>query len=191
MLISKTNPAGVDFHIDQLQTHLHTQLIGADYWNLSDAAKYKAYPRCHRNKTDNGYIAENYEGSGEYREVYWDDTVTAISFFGMTGSVKVGLMNEADIHLVFFANLDKLALTDKTGAVIQHRADEELRNMVQAIIGKYGYGFTYVSTDFWIENVLKEYPGSRRDDRLKYVDMHPVHCFRINLKLNYKANKSC
>lgn len=191
MLITKTNPTGIDWYIQQLQTKLHSILIGAAYWNLADPDQYKAYGRCYRNKTVDGYVAENYEGNGEYRELYWDDTLTAVSFFGITNNIKTGVNNEADIHLVFFANLDKLALKDHTGASITHRADEELRNSVISLIGKSAYGFQFQSAELWLENVLREYPGSRRDDRLKYVDSHPVHCFRINLKLFYNANKNC
>jgi hypothetical protein len=112
-----------------------------------------------------------------------------ISFFGITGSIKAG--SQADVHMVFFADLSQLALKDHTGQTISHRADEELRQMVLKIIGKYSFGFNYVSTDLWLENVLKEYPGSRREERMIAVDMHPVHCFRINLTLNYNPNKNC
>lgn len=186
MLITRTNPAGIDWYIQALQTKLHSALI--DALDLADPDQYKAYGRCYRNKTDDGYIAENYEGGGEYREVYFNDTVSLLSFFGITGNLKA---NEADIHLVFFADLSKLTLTDRDGEAVTHRADEELREMVRKIIGRYAYGFTYVSTDLWLENVLKEYPGSRRDDRLVTVDMHPRHCFRINLKLIFNPNKNC
>jgi hypothetical protein len=191
MLSVKTNPVGIDWHIQQLQTKLHNMLIGVDHWNLADATRYEAYGRCDRNKTDDGYIAEVYTTGNDYKEVYWNDDLTAISFFGLSNNVKAGINNEADVHLVMFANLKKLALKDRAGNVITHRADEELRQMVQKIIGKHSFGFNYVSTDLWIENVLKEYPGSRRDNRLKYVDMHPIHCFRMNFKLIYNPNKIC
>ena len=191
MLYSKTNPVGVDIPIQKLQTELYRKLIDADHWNLADTSKYKAYGRCYRNKVDDGYIAENYEGGSNYKEVYWDSSLTAISFFGITKEIKAGINSEADIHLVFFADLSKLALKDKELNTITHRADEELRQMVLKIIGTHSHGFNYVSTELWLENVLKEYPGSRREKRLAAVDMHPVHCFRINLKLIYNANKIC
>ena len=191
MLITRTNPVGIDFHIQKLQTKLHTVLINADHWNLADTTKYKAYGRCYRNKNDKGYIAENYESANEYKEVYWDDTLTAISFFGISNNIVRTIGSEADIHFVMFANLTTLALKDRTGATITHRADEELRQMVLKVIGKNAFGFSVTGVDLWLENVLKEYPGSRRDDRLKVVDMHPIHCFRINLKLSYNPNKIC
>lgn len=196
MLSVKTNPVGIDYYIQRLQKKLHTLLISVDYWNLADATKYESYGRVYRNKTDNGYTAEVYLGSAtsggkEYKEVYWNDTLTAISFFGISGSDVSGEgNNEVDVHFVMFANLSTLALTDKDGNTITHRSDEELRKMITNIIGKSMLGFNYVSTETGIENVLKEYTGSRRDDRLKFVDMHPVHCFRINLKLIYNPYKN-
>ncbi len=191
MLITRTAPLGIDWYIQQLQTKIHNTLIGATKWNLADPDAYKAYGRCYRNKTADGYVAQNYEASGEYREVYFDDTLTAISFFGVSGTIQAGIMNEADVHLVFFVNLNKLALKNSTGATITHRADEEVRNTVFSVIGKSCHGFQTQSVELWLENVLKEYPGSRRDNRLKFVDMHPVHCFRINFKLSYNPNKIC
>lgn len=182
MLISRTLPTGVDFHVQALQSSLHDRLL--EDWGIA-ADQYKAYGRCYRNASDNGYTAENYEGGNEYAEVYWTDALSAISFFGTGATTRVGVMNQAEVHLVFFADLAKLF------PAISHRADEELRNQVQRLIGKHGNGFEYVSTETGLENVLREYPGSRRDERLKYVDTHPVHCFRINLRLSYRPNKNC
>ena len=114
MNVTKSNPAGINWYVQKLQTKLHDTLINTSHWNLSDTSQYKAYGLCYRNKTDDGYVAENYEADGEYRDVYWDDSLTAVSFFGLTNNIKNG---EADIHLVFFANLQKLSLTDSAGPV--------------------------------------------------------------------------
>lgn len=183
MLIEKAIPTGVDFHIQRLQKQIYWGLVGAPI--QLDPDDYKAYGRCYRNASDNGYTAENYEGANEYKEVYWDDNLSVISFFGTGATSRVDIMNQTDVHFVVFANLAKLY------PGITHRADEELRGLVQSLIGKYGNGFEFVSTETGLENVLREYPGSRRDDRLKYVDTHPVHCFRINLRLSYRPNKNC
>ncbi len=186
MLITKTEPVGIDFYIQQLQAKLHTQLLTK--WELitnEQKAKYHCYGRAYRNKTDNGYIAEVFTGNKEYKEVYWNDTLYAISFFGVSNIKAESTGNSADIHLVYFTQLGSLK------PAITHRADEEVRNDVTSIIGNSSFGFSFLGVDLWLENVLKEYPGSRRDDRLKFVDMHPVHCFRINLKLLYNPNKIC
>ena len=190
MLIIKTNPVGIDVYIQNLQTRIHNDLK-TEFGFTGDATEYEAYGRAYRNKKVNGYTAEVFTGNLEYKEVYWNDQLKVLSFFGIGNNVKRGLKSEAEVHFVLFADLQKLAMEDKTGATISHRADEELRQLVTSIIGRYSDGFTLLSTDTGIENVLREYPGSIRDERLKYVDMHPVHCFRLNLKLLFDPNKNC
>jgi hypothetical protein len=185
MLITKTNPVGIDVAIQNLQTHLHKKLMPA--WNLdpnnADQNKlYESYGRVYRNKAETSHIAEVYIGNDEYKEVYWNNSLHAISFFGTGAKSTFDISNKVDVHLVFFVNLRKLKPT------ITHRADEEVRNEIQQLFGNTLFGFSFESIELWLENVLREYPGSRRDDRLKAVDMHPVHCFRINLKLLYKPS---
>lgn len=182
MLTVKTNPVGIDFYIQKLQTYLHTQLLNK--WGI-DTSIYQCYGRAYRNKKDTGYIAEIFAGSNEYKEAYWNDAMAAISFFGISNNIKQGVGSEADVHLVFFVNIKTLKPT------ITNRADEEVRHDVESMIGQTLFGFNLESTDLWLENVLREYPGSYRDQRLKAVDMHPVHCFRLNLKLLYNPNKIC
>lgn len=191
MLITKTNPAGIDWYVQQIQTKLHDTLIRPDHLNITDTTQYRAYGRCYRNKKSDGYVAENYEGGDEYSDVYWDDTLTMITFFGMGRTDRNGVSYESQMHLVVFADLSKLAIKDRQGNVIAHRADEELREMFMKVIGSNSFGFQYVSTELWLENVLREYPGSIRDERLKFVDMHPRHCFRFNFLLSYNPNKIC
>jgi hypothetical protein len=182
MLITKTNPVGIDVAIQNLQTHLHKQLVVK--WGLTGANDplYECYGRVDRNKKDAGYVAEMYIGNNEYKEVYWNDTLKAISWFGISGKTTFDVQNKVDAHLVFFVDLGKLKPS------IDHRADEEVRNEIQKLFGNSLLGFSFDSIELWIDNVLREYPGSRRDERLKAVDMHPVHCFRINLKLFYKPS---
>jgi hypothetical protein len=182
MLITKINPVGIDVAIQNLQTHLHKQLVIK--WGLTgpDDPAYKSYGRVYRNKKDGQYIAEAYIGNKEYKEVYWDDTLTAISFFGTGSKTTFDLNNKVEVHLVFFVNLAKLKPS------VAHRADEEVRNEIQQLFGNTLHGFSFESIELWLDNVLREYPGSRRDQRLIAVDMQPVHCFRINLSLMYKPS---
>lgn len=179
MLITKTSPIGIDYVIQKLQTYLHGQLLTT--WGI-DSADYESYGRCYRNKKDNGYVAEVFNGS-DYKEVYWQDGLKAISFFGLSEKVRVQVGEKANVHLVFFVDLSKLK------PLITHRADEEVRADVTNLVEM--HGFELQSIDMWLENVLKEYPGSYRDERLKFVDMHPIHCFRLNLLINYQINKNC
>lgn len=187
MLSVITNPVGIDVQIRKMQEFIHARLM--DTWNLDQnvAAEnklYECYSRCYRNKKDNGYVAEVYKGANQYKEVYWNDKLNAISFFGMDGSIdqtKSGYQ-ETDVHLVFFVNLKKLK-PDST-----NRADEEVRVDILNILSFPEFGFKFTGIALGLENVLKEYPGSYRDQRLKAVDMHPIHCFRLNFQLQYNYN---
>jgi hypothetical protein len=187
MLITKTNPVGIDNAIQKLQTQIHTTLVTK--WGLGSEEEnklYQCYGRCYRNKKDNGYIAEIFTGGIDYRDAYWDDSLKALSFFGVSDRIEEEIGKaKADVHLVFFVNLAKLKPS------ISHRADEEVRQDVINAIGRYSYGFDYTGYETSLENVLREYPGSRREEGLKAVDMQPVHCFRINLKVSYNPNKNC
>ena len=180
MLIQKINPTGLDIPVQRFQSLIHTKLLAV--WGI-DSSQYKSYGVAIRNPTADGYTAENYEGLQGYKEVYYDDSLSAISFFGRTGQIRMdtGSMMQ-QIHLVFFVDLKKIKPT------ISHRADEEVRKDVLTAIGTGMYGFTPTSVELWIENVLREYPGSRRDDRLRYVDMDNRHCFRINFDFKYNIN---
>lgn len=182
MLVTKTNPTGIDNAIQKLQAYLYGRLITS--WNLtSDESKYECYGRCYKNKKDNGYIAELFTGGNEYREAYWNDNLSVLSFFSVSDKVEAELgSNKTSVSIILFVNLVKLKPT------ITHRADEEVRQDVIRSIGANLYGFHYQGYETGIENVLREYPGSRRDEGLKVVDFQPVHSFRINLSLIYKNN---
>jgi len=193
MLITKTNPTGVDYHIQRFQTELHSSLM--TLWGLNPGTPaenilYESYGRCYRNKKSNGYVAEVYTSDDQYKEVYWNDALMAISFFGTGDKIETSVNNLVDVHMIFFVDLKKLALKDSLNNTIAHRADEEVRKQAQVIIGKALYGFNLLSIETGLVNVLREYPGSYRDDRLKAVDMHPVHCFRLNLSLEYNINSN-
>jgi hypothetical protein len=181
MLIQKTGAVGMDVKIQQFQAKVYKALCNK--WGLAENNEvFNAYERCYQNQIKDGYIAEVFTGVNEYKEVFFDDDLTAISFFGLSGNVKHELNEAAIIHLVFFVNLKKLKPS------ITHRADEEVRVDVMNACGTDFFGFEYLGMDLRVENVLKEYPGSRREVGLKYVDMHPKHCFRLNFSLSYNNN---
>lgn len=182
MLIVKKSPVGIDVAIQRLQIFLHDELMvkwGIDPNVAASNKLYECYGRCHRNKTAAGYIAEVFTANKDYKEVYWNDALKAISFFGISAVESHDIGEKINVHLVFFVNLKKLKPS------IAHRADEEVRRDVQLLAERGMYGFKFTGTELWLENVLREYTNSYRQDRLKAVDMEPVHCFRLNFELNY------
>lgn len=188
MLTVVANPVGIDIPVKKLQEKIHRELMvkwGLDPNDSIQNARYECYGRCYRNRKQTGYVAEVYIGNSNYKDVYWNDELNAISFFGIGSSVRNKINDQTDVHLIFFVNLEKLKPS------LTNRADEEVRLDVLNTIGKFNFGFTYTGFELGIENVLREYPGSYRSERLKYVDMHPVHCFRLNFTLTYNINKIC
>lgn len=183
MLIQKTNPAGVDVSLQKFQAFIHSRLLAAWEIETENTSVYECYGRASRNKTSDGYIAEVFKQANSYKEVYLNKALHASSFFGLGARVN----NEngtctTDVHLVFFTDLEKLKPS------IAHRADEEVRKDVLNACTDGLYGFTLESVETGVENALREYPGSRRDERLVYADMHPYHCFRLNFSLTYDIN---
>lgn len=185
MNVTKTNPVGIDVEIQKFQTDIYNALI--EKWGLTLSTNlYECYGRCYKNKKDNGYIAEHYTGQNDkYKEVFWDSKLAAISFFGISDKIENKSIQSTDVHLVFFVDLKKLKPS------IHHRADEEVRADVLSIVANGSYGFSFDSIELYLENCLKEYNGSLRDERLKFVDMHPSHCFRLNFSLDYNIKNYC
>lgn len=184
MLYTKVKPVGMDIPIQKLQTYLHDKLLAI--WGIT-SAEYNAYGRCYRNQKDDGYVAEVYTGNNEYREVYLDDRIAAMSFFGISGDTEVEVENTASVHLIFWVNLSKLK------APIVHRADEEVRVDVQKLLNKGVFGFSLKEISTGIERVLQEYAGTTQAeqanlDGLKFRDMHPFHCFRFDMEVMYNKN---
>lgn len=186
MLNVVSSPVGVDVPIRKFQEKIHPLIMakwGLDPLVSAENALYQSYGRAYKNRKDSGYVAEVFTSGTEYKDVYWDDTLNAISFFGIGQQITHAIKETVDVHLVFFVDLAKVkpAITNK-------RADEEVRLDLLNIIQTNNFGFRLTGMELGIENVLKEYPGTRRDERLKYVDMHPVHCFRLNFSLTYDKN---
>lgn len=180
MLYTKTAPVGMDVPIQKLQVYLHEKLL--TLWGIG-SADYAAYGRCYRNQKDDGYVAEVYVGKEEYKEVYLDDRLAVTSFFGISGDTEVDMANTASVHLVFWVNLAKIKPT------LAHRGDEEARLDVQKLVRNL-YGFTLKEVSTGIERVLQEYAGTTQAeqanlDSLKFRDMHPYHCFRLDFELLY------
>jgi len=180
MIFLKTPPIGVDIPIQYLQQALFDQLKVV--WNIGDA-DYNCYGRAYRNQKEDGYIPEVFTGGKEYKEVYVDDKIAALSFFGVSGGREIDFsMVSTDAHLIFFVDLPKLR-------TVAWRPDEEARMDVYRIIdlrGVMGWNLTSMTTG--IDNVFREYTGYRSVDSIKIRDMHPFHCFRFDFELKYDKN---
>lgn len=170
----------MDRPIQKFQIRLYQAI--KDYFCFDDG-DYESYGRVYRNQTKDGYIPEAYNTRDEYKEVLFDDTNKLQSFFGVgERSEAEGANQLTPVHLVFHADLCKIY----EGQDIPHRPDEELRTTIMNIIrNKIGYGFKLINMETGVDNVFKEYSGTRIKDGMKYRDMHPLHCFRFNFDVRY------
>lgn len=173
MNVVKTGPIGIDIPIQHLQTYLYNALSGL--WN----GTYNAYGRAYRNQSADGYTPEVYVGNNEYNDVYFDDTLAVSSFFSVGEQTNVSKSNVvADVGLIFMINLSQI----KPGT---NRNDEEARVDVLKLVKAKPYGFTLSGIVIGIDQVFREYSGWKKEQGIKFRDTHPLHCFRINFKLNY------
>lgn len=171
MLYQINNPKGIDIPIQKLQKRLFDGLL--DDWKMNEG-DYNSFSRVYKNKKSNGYIPEAYVGGNEYREVFFDDKVFATSFFSVSDKIELEFEEmRANVSVIFTVNLEKI----KAG--YQHRADEEAR--LDAIKLCEMFGFKFISLETGIDNVFKEY----NRNFITFRDMHPLHCFRINLSIIY------
>jgi len=179
MNIAKDNVTGVDIPIKRLQDVLYPALIKK--WNLTDSS-FNMYSRAYRNQTKDGYTPEIYTGNNEYKEVYFDDSLSASAFFGLGDDTKIvqSSSTTAQVYLIFMIDLNKIKPGDT-------RNDEEARNDVERICLSAGFGFTMTDIIIGIDKVFSEYSGWKQTDGIKYLDTHPLHCFRLNFKLLYSV----
>lgn len=178
--IIKQNPQGIDNYIQAFQVFLYGQLKSK--WGLEDSY-YAAYGRSYRNQQDGGYVPEVLaETNGDYRENFFDDSLYALSFFGVQDDQKyLAGGTTANVYLIFMVKTDKI----KDPAKIVHRADEEIRLDVERVCKMRRFGFVVKSIETGIDTVFREYSGWRKTDGIKFRDMNNSHCFRINFSLLY------
>lgn len=181
----KTLPAGIDEPIQSMQTYLYNKLSAK--WGTSSSS-YQQFGRAYRNQTADGFTPEVFTSITDYREVYFDDTLAALSFFGVDDVTpyKAG-DSTAKVFVVFMVNLNRIKPTFTT------RADEEARADVESLLFYIKYGFTMTGYVQGIEEVFKEYSGWKKASGVKYRDMQGFHCFRINFSLLYQpqVNPAC
>jgi len=174
MLFLKEIPTGIDVPIQKFQKYLYESI--PEVWNIDAEKQYECFGRAYRNQKskEGGYIPEVYVGNGNYRDVYFDDSKAALSFFGVEDVQKYKITLIAGVFLIFCVDIAK------THPDVKHRGDEEARRDVINLSEQYKFGeFTGIATG--IQSVFKGYDVNQ----IKYRDMQPMHCFRLNYSLAY------
>lgn len=171
MLVRKTNPVGIDKVIDDIQVHLD----GVGFVN------YGNYPRAYKNPSrfdDRGYIPEIYNDNGDYKEVFYDDTLWISSFFVVGDRREVGTGKAtAPISLIVQANLKQIF------PAITHRADEEINNLFWDRLKTFTKGAKVESIETAIENVYREFVR----ENVKFDDLGKYYVVRFNLQAVFES----
>jgi hypothetical protein len=188
MVQTKPVPNGIDIPIQRFSIVLYNYLTSL--WGLASTA-YAAYGRAYRNQTDDGYVPQVWnQTTGHYNEVLYNDTLSALSFFGVGDTtiydVEKSSTSIADVFLIFMVNVPAIKPVGK----FTPRADEEIRLDVEQFCQQERFGFRMQSFITGIDSVFKEYPGSWVKDGMKFRDLDPKHCFRINFKCYYDINNN-
>jgi len=186
MMNVKPSPVGIDISVQRFQKFLYPALLKV--WGITNDNDYESYGRAHKNQTADGYIPEGFKGTDpkkiEYKDAFWDDNKKAVSFFLLGDVTKYDSGNAmAPVGLIFMVNVQSLKPT------ISYRADEEVRNDVERLcqIERYGFALTEIVTG--IDQVFREFSGWRKAQGIKFRDMHPLHCFRLNFQVLYDINE--
>lgn len=174
MNFAKPTVTGIDIPIQKLQTLLYDRV--KTLWSVTDST-FNMYGRAYRNQLQNGYAPEVYVGKDEYKDSYFDDTLAGSAFFAYENTKLNGVDTTAVVSLIMMVNLAKI----KPGTV---RNDEEARVDIERICLERNYGFFLTGIVTGIDQVFKEY-GTKS---IKYRDMHPWHCFRLNFNITYNIN---
>lgn len=174
MNVSKTNNVGIDVHINRFNNFLNTKL--KTLWGMSDA-EFMLYGRAYRNQTSDGYTPEVYVGNGEYNDVYWNDSLKSLSFWEVKDTRNVaGASVTAETSLIFMVNVSKIKPSTE-------RNDEQVREDIEKLCLSTIQGFEMIGFSTGVDAVFSEYSGWKKENGMKFRDLHPYHCFKINFKI--------
>ena len=180
-LILKVSPVGIDTVINNINDLVFTEL---DWLSTNDSpVNYTAYHRALKNPRNGGIIPEVYEidtdtRTGEYSECFYDDRLDASSFFYVENTqspIDGGRMFNTTLSMVFQVDLSKVA------DAIKHRGDAEIHRIVCNAINKGIYG-KVSGLVTGVSDVYSEFDQSQ----IEFTDMHPFHCFRVDIDVNYQ-----
>jgi len=174
MIHRKTQPVGIDVHIDRMQLHMDATLSGTipgGFW--------ENYDRAYKNpKEDGKFTPEIYTESGEYREVFFNDTIVCGSFFLVDDESRAseGLI-EQGVSIIFHVQLDRVFNTS-------HRADEEFRNLVVNALQNFSGDWEFEGTRTGIKRVYEEFDTSE----VIFTDMSFFHVLRLDFTVTFETS---
>ena len=186
-----TEPVGIDETIQMFQINLYREL--SKIWN----GDIEGYGRVEKNPMNNGEETPTYyqtskivipewfnSSKQDYEEVYYDDDKSCVFCFlkGDTDDTDDGMVFNSKIKGVFMIDLNRI-YPDK-----KERITSKAHKDVMEIFREFGTGlFKINGLEQRIEIIFREYDTSK----IKFDDMHPLHCFAVTLDLHYYLTNNC
>lgn len=188
---TKDNIFGIDFSIQSIQTDLYNELVslwgdnidgyGRVYKNLEnspdDIPKYY--------KSSKIFIPEWYNSSKkDYEDLYYDDTKNAVFCFivGDNDTTEDSIKYTNTVRVVFLVDLSKIY-----GGEVE-RLDEKAHRDVLEVLRNYNFGkYKINGISRGIDFVFSGFTTIN----IRFDDMHPQHCFSVDLDLEYYLTDKC
>ena len=184
-------PIGIDETIQSIQVDLYNQL--ALVWN----GDIEGYGRVEKNPENVGTEIPSYYQTSkivipewynslkkDYEEVYYNDNKSCVFCFltADTDDTTDSIVYNSKVKVVFMVDLSKIypSDTERLTSKAHRDAIEILRNWS---FNK----FEIKGIERRIEIIFREYTT----DKIKFNDMHPLHCFAVKIDLQYYLTDKC
>ena len=164
----------IDTVIQSVQNDLYNSL------SIMWQGELNGYGRVHKN----GDKAEWYSGDGEYEDVYYNDEYSGNFFFIDSDSHNTDdeYVFTSDVKCVFMVNLNEILPNDAI------RQDVKAQNQVVELLRKIAdQRYTITGVDKDLSSIFRGLDSSV----IAFENIHPTHCFAVNLKLNYYITDEC
>lgn len=174
-----TTPIGLDAEIQKIQKALYPLLC--ERWN----GTIEGFGRAYKNEQKEGGIKLEWWNTSrdDYQDVYFDDGSSDCVFFfieGDTGTSEDEMVFTSDLKCVFMLDIPKL-LPDKG---IQ---DAQLHRDAVEILRGINNKLKVTGVEKGIEVIF----SGIDTDKIKFNNIHPLHCFAVNMQLNYYLTDKC
>ena len=173
-----TSAYGIDVAINDLQKDLYSGVTSA--WS----GDIEGYGRVHKKIKDDKTFPEYYKGDGQYKDVYYDDKLGAGFFFivGDDDSTEDEMLFISKVKCVFMMNLERAYPSD------DERSDIKAQRLVVSLLREYDYhGYVVTGISKTVSNIFSGFDTSK----INTADVHPAHCFSINIDLSYYLTDKC
>lgn len=171
-----TSTIGIDTVIKEIQTDLYDALL--DRWQGS----LDGYGRVYKTDTGTGVVPRYYISDNDYKDVYYDDSMSGVFFFltEESSSTDDELLFENDTKVVFMVDLNQI--------IGEGRQDELARRDAVEILREISFQkFTITGIDTGVTNVFNGLDFSK----IRKADINPLHTFCVNIRLQYYLTDKC